>query len=55
MSNEIQPVIKAFSVVTVRGWKCEVVGINKGGCVVQVITPKKMKGCIFTANFKEVK
>jgi len=55
MSNEIQPVVKVFSVVRVRGWKCEIIGINKGGCVVQVQQPEKLRGTVFTASFKEIK
>jgi len=55
MNNEIQPVVKVFSVVRVRGWKCEIIGTNKGGCVVQVKQPEKLRGTVFTASFKEIK
>lgn len=51
----VQPVIKVFSLVTVRGWKCEIIGINRGGVVCEVKSPKNLKGCVFTASFKEVK
>ena len=49
------PQIKAFSIVYVKGYgQAEVLGINKGGCVVTVINGR-YKGCTFTARFCDIR
>ena len=55
MNVEVKPEIKSFSIVYVKGYgRAEVVGINKGGCVV-TITTGRYKGCTFTARFCDVR
>ena len=49
------PVVKNFSIVYIKGYgRAEVLGVNKGGCVVQMVSGK-YKSCVFTARFQDVR
>ena len=55
MENTAQPIVKAFSVVYVKGYgQAEVLGIRKGGVVV-TITKGRYKGCTFTARHEDIR
>ena len=49
------PVVKNFSIVYIKGYgRAEVLGVNKGGVVVQMVSGK-YKSCVFTARFQDVR
>lgn len=51
----MEATIKIGSIVRVRGMRCEVTAITRGGVRVATIPTPRMARCEFTASFKEIK